>query len=95
MTFDFNIGLAGTLLPLLLLALLDSPWAAWPYLLLCGVTSGITYTAVSAMWAELYGLAHLGAIRSLAFAMNVFGSALGPVLLGALLDAGVTCTSVS
>ena len=36
--------------------------------------------------AELYGVAHLGAIKSLANALSVFASALGPVILGILMD---------
>jgi MFS family permease len=67
----------------------DHRWIAWPYLFLIGVSTGIAHTAVSAMWAEIYGVAHLGAIRSLASAMGVLASALGPVSLGALMDAGI------
>ncbi|MCP5150610.1 MAG: MFS transporter [Chromatiales bacterium] len=73
---------------LVLLAAFDAAWVVWPYLALFGVCSGLTYTAVSAMWAELYGVEHVGAIRSLGFALSVFGSALGPVAMGALMDAG-------
>ena len=62
--------------------------------MLCGVSTGITYTAVSAMWAELYGLAHLGAIRAMATALSVFGSAVGPVIMGAMIDTGMTISAV-
>jgi len=79
---------------MLVLAWLDSAWAAWPYLLLAGLSTGLTHTAVSAMWAELYGVAHLGAIRSLAAAIGVFASALGPVTMGGLMDAGATVEQV-
>ncbi|MDX1431916.1 MAG: MFS transporter, partial [Gammaproteobacteria bacterium] len=41
-----------------------------------------------------YGVTHLGAIRSLAAAMSVFASALGPVAMGALMDSGVTIERV-
>ena len=66
------------------------PWIAWPYLFLLGITMGIAHTAVSALWAEIYGVAHLGAIRSLTTAMSVLASALGPVSLGALMDLGIS-----
>jgi MFS family permease len=66
------------------------PWIAWPYLFLIGVSTAIAHTAVSAMWAEIYGAAHLGAIRSLVTAIGVLGSALGPVSLGGLMDLGVS-----
>ena len=46
------------------------------------------------MWAEVYGPAHLGAIKSFATALMVFGSALGPVTLGALIDRGLSIEQV-
>lgn len=79
---------------LVILAVFPSPWIVVPYMICCGLTTGITYTAVSALWAELYGVAHLGAIRALAFAVGVFGSALGPVMVGGLLDAGLSMAAV-
>jgi MFS family permease len=82
--------LPGFLLPLALGLLViwafDDPIWAWPYLFLMGLTSGVAYTAIIALWAEIYGLKHLGAIRSLAVAVSVFASALGPVAMGGLLD---------
>jgi len=75
---------------LVLVAQFNSPWIAWPYLFLIGVSTAIAHTAVSAMWAEIYGVGHLGAIRSLATAIGVLSSALGPVTLGTLMDRGVS-----
>lgn len=75
---------------MVVVAELQHPWIAWPYMFLIGVSTGIAHTAVSAMWAEIYGVAHLGAIRSLATSVGVFGSALGPVTLGGLMDLGVS-----
>ena len=51
-----------------------------------GLNVGIVHTAIAAMWAELYGVGHLGAIRSLTTAVSVFGTALGPVTMGSLID---------
>jgi MFS family permease len=82
--------LVPMILALVIVAQFDHPWIAWPYLFLVGVSTAIAHTAVSAMWAEIYGVAHLGAIRSLASAMGVLASALGPVSLGALMDLGVS-----
>lgn len=75
---------------LVLVAQFHAPWIAWPYLFLIGVSTAIGHTAVSAMWAEIYGVAHLGAIRSLATAIGVLSSALGPVTLGTLMDHGIS-----
>jgi hypothetical protein len=41
-------------------------------------------------WAELYGVKHLGAIKSLYMALMVLASALGPVSMGMLMDAGIS-----
>jgi MFS family permease len=75
---------------LLLLAWLDARWIAWLYLSLLGVCSGLLVAPASALWAELYGTESLGAVRSLVTALNVFASALGPVILGGLMDQGLT-----
>ena len=54
-----------------------------------GMTSGMLSPVLGALWAELYGTAHLGAIRALATAAVVAASAIGPGLAGLLIDAGV------
>ena len=58
-----------------------------------GLSLGGSNTVWSAVWAELYGTEHLGAIRALATAAVVFASALSPGLIGALLDAGIALES--
>jgi MFS family permease len=78
------------ILAMVVVAQFHAPWIAWPYLFLIGVSTAIAHTAVSAMWAEIYGVTHLGAIRSLATAIGVLASALGPVTLGTLMDHGVS-----
>ena len=81
------------LLPLIsamiVIAVFNNPFAVWLYMVLMGINIGIAHTSVSAMWAEMYGVKHLGAIRSLATAVGVFGTALGPVTLGSLMDWGL------
>ena len=81
-------------LAMALVASFESAWIVWPYLFLLGINVGIAYTAVSAFWAEMYGVVHLGAIKSLAMALSVFASALGPVITGSLIDRGVAIESV-
>ena len=51
-------------------------------------------TVVGALWAELYGVRNLGAIRSLVWAMMVVASALAPFSLGLMIDAGVGMTAI-
>lgn len=57
-------------------------------LLLIGITNGANGTVPAAFWAEFYGTRHIGAIKALAAALMVFGSAIGPGLTGALIDLG-------
>ena len=82
-------------LALVVLNLSDHVFLVWPYMLLLGVSSGIYFTGLSALWAELYGSRHLGAIKSLTNAIMVFASALGPALVGTLLEWGVSFTAIS
>ncbi len=55
-----------------------------------GIGSGGTNPVLSSLWPELYGTRHLGAIRSVATVVMVFGSALGPVFMGLALDASLS-----
>ena len=54
-----------------------------------GLTSGANTTLPNAFWAEFYGTAHIGSIKSMATAVMVLGSAIGPGLTGALIDFGI------
>jgi MFS family permease len=96
-------GAARTILlaPLLLAgaaavpALASALWAVPLMMLLLGAATGLHSTAMAALWAELYGTRHLGAIRSLSTALGVFASALSPVLLGRLFDLGTGVEAIA
>lgn len=81
-------------LALVVVAAFSNPFTVWVYMVLLGINIGIAHTSVSAMWAELYGVDHLGAIRSVVAAVGVFGTAIGPVTMGSLIDWGVTIEKV-
>jgi MFS family permease len=68
----------------------DASWVALLFMLASGLSGGAALTIVGALWAEIYGTTHLGAIRSLVWALVVFTTAAAPVAVGALLDAGIT-----
>ncbi|WP_236042348.1 MFS transporter [Roseibium aggregatum] len=82
-----------TLVPLSLgcfvLGLVHAPAAAFIFMALVGISNGFNSTMVGALWPEVYGTRHMGAIRSVAFAIMVFASAAGPGLVGWLIDLGV------
>jgi MFS family permease len=58
-------------------------------LVLFGIGAGAQATIPAAFWAEFYGTRHLGAIKAMAAAVMVFGTAIGPGLTGVLIDFGV------
>lgn len=58
-------------------------------LVLMAASVGANHTVPSAFWAEFYGTRHLGAVRALASAVMVLGTALGPIATGLALDAGM------
>jgi len=82
-------------LALVVINLSDHHFMVWPYMLLMGISSGLYFTGLSALWAELYGPKHLGAIKSLTNAIMVFASALGPAMVGSLLQQGMSFTAIS
>ncbi|MEL6546250.1 MAG: MFS transporter [Myxococcota bacterium] len=63
------------------------------FMALFGSTSGAAVIVLGALWPELYGVTHLGAIRSVIMMAMVFATALAPGLMGALLDRGVRIES--
>lgn len=74
---------------LLVLSLFDSPWSIPLVFVLLGLNGGGFSTLFGALWPEIYGVKHLGEIRSLIVALMVFASALGPGVIGWLIDYGV------
>lgn len=88
--FLLPLGLA-----LVVINLSDHVYLVWPFMLLQGITTGIYFPGLSALWAELYGARHLGAIKSLTNAVMVFSSALGPALVGTLLEWRVSFAAIA
>ncbi|MEM5584129.1 MFS transporter [Roseibium sp. AS2] len=82
-----------TLLPLttacFVLALFHAPLSAFIFMTLVGLSNGFNGTLVGALWPEVYGTRHMGAIRAVAFSCMVFASAAGPGLTGWLIDLGI------
>jgi MFS family permease len=79
---------------LVVVSLFDAPLVASFLLLAMGITSGLGFTSAVAMWAELYGVKNIGAIKSVVAAAMVFASALGPPFMGILIDGGVAMGAI-
>jgi MFS family permease len=72
------------------LAFADTIFMAGVGLVIFGLGQGMQATGTSTFWAEYYGTRHIGAIKSVAAALMVFGSAIGPGVTGLLIDLGIT-----
>ena len=68
----------------------DSPIVSFVYLGALGVSIGLLLPLLGAVWAELYGAVHIGAIKALSTSIIVLGSATSPAIFGLLIDAGVS-----
>jgi MFS family permease len=84
-TFLVPLGLAC-----LVLGLVDAQWSAFVFMGLMGISYGFTNTIFGALWPEMYGVRHLGAIRAVVVAIGVFATAMGPGITGFLIDRGVS-----
>ncbi|MDP6786689.1 MAG: MFS transporter [Rhodospirillales bacterium] len=80
---------------LLALAFFDHPSVAFVYMVLGGMSTGARTVAINAVWAEIYGVAHLGAIRSTVQALVMLAVAVSPATFGWLIDWGVTIEAIA
>jgi MFS family permease len=77
------------------LASMDSQIAVVLFMALAGISGGAGATIVSTIWAELYGVRHLGSIKALVDGLAVISSALAPPLFGVLIDHGMGITTLA
>ena len=87
-------SLVPLIISLFFLILSREAYTVIPYMFFLGLSSGFTYTSHPAIIAELYGTQFLGSIKSLLSALTVFGSAIGPVIFGGLLDLDLTIETI-
>ncbi|WP_099866690.1 MFS transporter [Pararhizobium haloflavum] len=73
-----------------ILAFGEAQWTALAFMVFMGVSYGFSSTLMGALWPEIYGTRHLGAVRSVIVAILVFATSLGPGLTGFLIDFGVS-----
>jgi MFS family permease len=69
--------------------------AAVAFFSLLGFGSGLTAIMLGTIWAELYGVTHLGAIRAFGTSTMVFSSGLAPSVMGFMIDWPVTIDSIA
>lgn len=73
----------------LVLSFVHQAAGAFLFMACLGVSNGFIGTMIGALWPEVYGTRYLGSVRSLVFALMVLSSAVGPGLVGWLIDFGV------
>ena len=59
-----------------------------------GMTQGLAMTIGGTFWPNYYGTKNLGSVRSLSTSTMVFGTSLGPAIVGMLLDFGHNYNSI-
>lgn len=69
-------------------------WVVFVMMTLLGTGIGMTGTIMNALWAEIYGTTHLGAIRSLVTALGVISTAASPALFGLMIDSGISASAL-
>lgn len=79
----------------LLLAVGEADAIVLGYMVLVAAAHGVSVPVASALWVEVYGTAHIGAVRAMVAALGVFASALSPVAMGLLIDRGVSVPAMA
>ena len=96
--FSARVLLYFQLLPaalgVLSLGLFGPNASLWTMFLGLGVTAGFNGVISAAIWVELFGTRQLGMIRGVYAALMVVSTALGPVVLGGLLDLGTSLLAI-
>jgi MFS family permease len=65
------------------------------FMVLMGMSVGMYSTVSPPFYAEMYGTQHLGSIKSVTTATMVFASAVSPVVMGWLIDIGVSMNTMA
>ena len=82
------------LISLITLMLFQNPYSAFIFMGLLGITNGLTNVLLSSLWAEIYGVNHLGSIKALTGSLMVFSTALATAIFGLLIDLGYSIENI-
>jgi MFS family permease len=74
---------------LVLLAVSSNIIGGGAFLALMGITVGFQSTVSAPFWSEMYGIKHLGSIKSLATSVMVLSTAISPIIIGGYIDHGI------
>jgi len=82
-------------LSVLVIIYFNSPSTAFIFLGLIGISNGLANLLGSSIWAEIYGVKHIGSIKALTTALMVFATAFGTALFGILIDYGFSIEKIA
>ncbi len=86
-------------IPLLFAALIliyfNNPLSSFVFLGFIGISNGFANILGSSIWAEIYGVKHIGSIKALTTALMVFATAFGTALFGFLIDFGFSIEKIA
>jgi len=83
------------LFSLIVLIFYNHHYSAYIIMFFVGATNGLANVLLSSLWAEIYGVRHLGAIRALSTSLMVFSTALGTAVFGSLIDFGYSIENIA
>ena len=83
------------LFSLIILIFFRHEYSAFIFMGLLGVTNGLTNVLLSSLWAEIYGVKHLGSIKALTGSLMVFSTALATTVFGILIDLGFSIENIA
>ena len=83
------------LLSLIILIFLKDSYTAYIFMGLLGISNGLTNVLLSSLWAEIYGVNHLGSIKALTGSLMVFSTALASAVFGSLIDSGYSIEDIA
>lgn len=79
---------------LVILGISRNAHAARAFLILTGITMGMSGVIKSALLAEVFGKDNIGTVRSVFTAVAVLGTAVGPLVFGIMLDSGFSFSTI-
>ena len=82
-------------LSVLVIIYFNSPISAFIFLGLIGISNGLANLLGSSIWAEIYGVKHIGSIKALTTALMVFATAFGTALFGFMIDVGFSIEQIA
>jgi MFS family permease len=85
----FPFYLLPMIIAISMIIFFSSPWVGMAYLILLGISVGMSVTTESNVITEVYGIRNLGTVRSVFSFLAIVGSALGPLCISLLMDFGL------